>query len=70
MILALCSAHNELELELENFPSERISTRNVCKTNPAKKKSDFFKETPFLIGKSKHIILLHFVQPDWPYLSN
>lgn len=71
VILTLCSTDNELELELvENFPSEKISTRNVYKTNPEKKKSDFFKEIPLLIGKSKHIILLHLVQPDLPYFSN
>lgn len=43
---------------------------SVKQIQQKKKKSDFFEETPFLIGKSKHIILLHLVQPDWPYLSN
>lgn len=37
--LTLCSADNGLEVELvENFPSDGISTRNVCKTNSEKKK--------------------------------
>lgn len=39
VILNLYSVNNELELKLvKNFPSEGISTRNIYKTNSAKKK--------------------------------